>query len=51
MPKKTHKLNVMLTERQFQRLKTHAEQKEESMAEIIRRLCETLPIEKPSAIE
>jgi predicted transcriptional regulator len=51
MPKKTHKLNVMLTEKQFQLLKTYAEQQEESMAEIIRRLCEKLPIEKEKTIK
>jgi hypothetical protein len=51
MPKKTHKLNIMLTEQQFQRLKLYAEQQEESMAEVIRTLIKTLPMKKQDSIE
>ncbi len=51
MPKKTHKLNIMLTEQQFQRLKLYAEQQEESMAEVIRNLIKKLSIKETSNID
>jgi effector-binding domain-containing protein len=49
--KSTHRFNVILTESQYQRLKDYAEAREKDMAEVVRELIRTLPIEEKKTIE
>ena len=49
--KSTHRFNVILTESQYQRLKAYSEAREKDMAEVVRELIRTLPIEEKNSIE
>jgi hypothetical protein len=42
---KKHKFNLLLTESQYQQLRSYAEREEKDMAQIVRDLIRTLPTE------
>jgi hypothetical protein len=49
--KATHRINVYLTESQYQRLNDYADDREITMSEAIRELIKDIPMKKPSTIE
>jgi hypothetical protein len=49
--KKQHRINVILTDNQFQRLKRYAESKETTMSEAVRELIKKIPIQLELPIE
>jgi len=46
-----HRINVILTEKQFQLLKGYAESKEITMSEAVRQLIKAIPMKKSSTID
>jgi DNA-binding MarR family transcriptional regulator len=50
-PKKSHRINVILTENQFQVLQDFAEAKEMTMSEAIRELIRDIPMKKRKSID
>jgi hypothetical protein len=49
--KKSHRINVILTENQFQALQDFAEGKEMTMSEAIRELIREIPMKKRKSID
>jgi chemotaxis methyl-accepting protein methylase len=47
----SHRINVILTEKQFQTLKEYAETREVTMSEAVRELIKAIPMKKTSTIE
>ncbi len=47
----SHRINVILTGKQFQALKGYAEEREISMSEAIRELIKAIPMKKPPTID
>jgi hypothetical protein len=47
----SHRINIILTGKQFQTLKEYAEEREISMSEAIRELIKAIPMKKKSTIE
>jgi hypothetical protein len=50
-PKATHRINVFLTESQYQRLNDYAASREITMSEAVRELIKNIPIQKKPTIE
>jgi len=47
----SHRINIILTGKQFQTLKEYAEEREISMSEAIRELIKAIPMKKRNTIE
>jgi hypothetical protein len=47
----SHRINIILTGKQFQTLKEYAEEREISMSEAIRELIKAIPMKKRTTIE
>ena len=47
----SHRINVILTEKQFQLLKEYAESREITMSEAVRELIKAIPIKKTTTID
>jgi hypothetical protein len=47
----SHRINVILTEKQFQTLKEYAEDREVTMSEAVRELIKAIPMKKRTTIE
>jgi hypothetical protein len=50
-PKSGHRINVILTDKQFQSLQNYAQEREITMSEAVRELIKTIPMKKPSTID